>query len=164
MMDHRRTGRNRAQSHGTPATAARRVEGTKTAGSLAAAGFLERLRQIGRQGRLEIQLDLRDRVDEPKPLRMQELPLETEVALHTVGRIAGDGKIDLGEMDADLMRPPRLEADVEQRMLGHQFNQLEPGHGGARLFGVERSTRRIAAISPDGSVDPPCSRPRLSAY
>ena len=59
---------------------------------------------------------------------------------------------------------PDLEPDVEQRVLGHHFHQLEPGHGSAWLLGVERSTRRIAAIAPDRGVDPPCSRPRLSAH
>ena len=62
------------------------------------------------------------------------------------------------------MRPPRLEADVEQRVLGHHFHQLEPGHGSAWLLGVERSTRRIAAITPYRGIDPPCSRPRLAAH
>ena len=59
---------------------------------------------------------------------------------------------------------PRLEPDVEQRVLWQDFRHLEPRHRSAWLLGVERSTRRIAPIAPDRGVDPPRARPRLSSH
>ena len=48
---------------------------------------------------------------------MEELALEPEVVGDAVDRVAADGKPDRLEMDADLVRPARLEPDVEERVV-----------------------------------------------
>ena len=98
MVVHRRAGRNRAQSDGTPTTAGRRVEGTKTAAECtwrsdpvtspyAAACSLERAREIVRKWRLDVDLRPRGRMGEAEPVRMQELSLEAEISLDAVRRV-----------------------------------------------------------------------------
>ena len=131
-MFHRRAGRNRAQGDGTPATADRRVVGTKTAGksscpASARARWTANARSSG-SGDSTSTSAAGDRMREAQPVRVQELPVQAEVALHAVGRIPGDRKVDRGEVDADLVRPTGLEPDVEEGMLGKGLDDLEPGH------------------------------------
>ena len=59
---------------------------------------------------------------EAQPVRVEELPLETEVAGDAVDRVAADGQPDRLEVDADLVRPPRLEPHLEQRVLGEELD------------------------------------------
>ena len=47
---------------------------------------------------------------------MEELPLEAEIAADAVDGVAGDRQPDRREMDADLVRASRLEADAEKRV------------------------------------------------
>src|SRR6185312_9031175 len=96
-------------------------------------------------------------------IRVQELPFETEIALHAVQRIAGHGKLDRGEVNADLVRAARLEPDIEKRVLGHELPHLEPGDGVARLLRIERPPGRIAPVPADRGVDPPAARARAAA-
>ena len=49
---------------------------------------------------------------------MQELPLEPEVAGDAVDRVADDRQVDRRQVHADLVRPPRLEPDAQQRVRG----------------------------------------------
>ena len=92
---------------------------------------------------------------------MQELALEAEVVLHPVGGVAGHREVDRGEMDADLMRPPRLEPHVQERVLRERLDDLEPRDGVARLLRIERALRRVAPVTADRRVDPARPRPRL---
>ena len=53
--------------------------------------------------------DVRKQVVEREPRGVEELALEAEVARHAVDGVCGDREVDGGEVDADLVRPPRLE-------------------------------------------------------
>src|SRR2546425_456793 len=55
----------------------------------------------------------RARVPQGEDLRMQRRPGDQRRAT-PVDRIAQDRMMDVGEVDADLVRPPRSELDVEQ--------------------------------------------------
>jgi hypothetical protein len=68
---------------------------------------------------------------------MQELPLQAELAWPTIDGVARDRKVDRGEMNADLMRPPGLEANVEEGMAGQRLDELEVRHRVARRIRVE---------------------------
>ena len=172
MVIHRRAGRNRAQSDGTPATAGRRVEGTKTAGESSCRGAcLERARV-----RLEIGAASGDSTSTLRPRdRMREARAGARAG--TGARARGrpsrrrcaspdDRKVDRREVDADLVRPAGLEPHVEQRVLGQHLDELEQRDRVARLVRVERPPRRVAAVAADRGVDPPrarARRPRTSA-
>ena len=84
---------------------------------VSAAGERERGGQVGRELGRDVDLGLRQRVREPEPPGVQELALEPEVACHAVDGIAAHREADRLEMDADLVRAPGLEPDVEQRVL-----------------------------------------------
>ena len=55
---------------------------------------------------------------EQEPVRVQELPLEAEVACDPVLRITRHREVDRGEVYADLVRAPRLEPELEERVPG----------------------------------------------
>src|SRR6186997_3554599 len=133
----RRAGRNRAHSDGTPATAGRRVGGTKDRGSLAVARSRESILELGRERRLDVEKFPGERMVEPQCIGMQELPAEPEIAPHAVRRVSRDRQVDGREMDSDLVRSARFEPDVEERALRHQLAHLEQRHGSTRLVGVE---------------------------
>ncbi len=84
--------------------------------------------------------------------------------LDTVQGIARYGKVDRGQVDPDLVCPPRLQRDVEERMLRRRLHDLEVGHGLAGLVGVERTPRRVAARAADRSVDPTRARARMPSH
>ena len=94
---------------------------------------------------------------------MEELPLEPEVARDAVDGVAGDRKLERLEVDADLVRPPRLEPHVEQRPLAEPLAHLEPRDRLARRVGVERVPRPVATIAADRGGDAPRARARRSA-
>src|SRR5262245_36513958 len=94
---------------------------------------------------------------------VQKLTLEAEIARDAVLGVSRDGQVDRGQMHADLVRPSRLETDVEERMLPHPLAQLEAGDCLPRLVRVERASRRIAPIASDGSIDPSRARPRSAS-
>src|SRR5919204_834251 len=97
---------------------------------------------------------------EAEARRVEELAHEAELAWPAVHRIAGDGEIDRREMDADLVRPARLEPHVEQRMSREELDHLEMRDRVARRVGVERAADRVAAIATDWSLDPSAAGPR----
>ena len=70
-----------------------------------------------------------------------------------VGPVARDRQVDRREMDADLVRPPRLERDAEQRVAPEQLVDLEVRHRFARRVGVERVPLRVAAVAADRRLD-----------
>ena len=86
---------------------------------------------------------------------MEELPLEPEVARDAVDRVAGDRKLDGLEVDADLVGPPRLEPDVEERVRRQELDDLEERHGVPRGGRIERVAGAVGAIAPDRRLDPP---------
>ena len=83
---------------------------------------LQRGGQIRGQIRADVHLRPRQRMGEPKPPRVQELPLQAEVAGHPVDGVAADRKVDRLQVDADLVRAACLEPDVEQRMSCARFS------------------------------------------
>src|SRR5688572_389929 len=85
----------------------------------------ERRLEIRRQRRLEVEPVATHGMPEAQAVRVQELPLEPQVALRAVLRIARHGQVDRREVHADLVRAAGLEPDVEQRVLGESLSHLE---------------------------------------
>ncbi len=71
---------------------------------------------------------------------MQELALEPELRRAAIGRVAGDGQVDRGQVDADLMSAAGLERRADERVAWEQLLDLEVRDGVARVRGVERVT------------------------
>ena len=90
---------------------------------------------------------------EGEPRRVQELPLEAEIPDHAVQRVAGDGEIDRGEVDANLVCATRLEADAQERVSREEPFDLEMRHRGPRRVRVERVAEAVVAVAADGRVD-----------
>src|SRR3954468_4639779 len=67
-------------------------------------------------------------------------------------------------MDADLVSPAGLQADVEKRMAVEQPLDVEMRDGVARPLRVERHARRVAPVAADRRLDPPVPRPRPAPY
>ena len=76
---------------------------------------------------------------EGEPRRVEELPLEAELACDPVHRIAGDGEVDRREMDADLVRPAGLEPDAQERVALEELLELEVRHRRARRVACRAS-------------------------
>ena len=93
-----------------------------------------------------------------KPRGVEELPFQPEVAFDAVGRIAGDWKVDRGEVDPDLMGAAGHEARAEERMTGEELEKLEFGDRLARRRSVERHPGRVTPVSADWSLDPSAAR------
>ena len=93
---------------------------------------------------------------------MQELPLEAEVARDAVDGVSRDREVDRLEVHADLVRPPRLQPDREQRVLRQQLERLEVRDRLARGRGVERVARAVDAVAADRRLDP--ARPGRAAH
>ena len=91
---------------------------------------------------------------------MQELALEAQVAGDAVDGVAADRKLDRLQMDADLVRPPRLEPHLEERARPDELLHLEPRDRVPRRLGVERAARTVAAVTADRRLDPPGSGTR----
>ena len=72
--------------------------------------------EVGRERRGNLDRGSRHRMLEGEPACVQKLPLEPEIPGPAVQGVARDGQVDGGEMDADLMRPPGLEGDAQQRV------------------------------------------------
>jgi hypothetical protein len=103
-------------------------------------------------------------MDEREARGVEELALEAEVAVHAVGRISGDGEVDRGEVNADLMRAARLETHAQERVLAEELEQLELGHGVSGEVGIEGDARRIMAVAPDRRLDPSAARARAPPH
>ena len=94
---------------------------------------------------------------------MEKLALEPEVALHAVDGVAGDGKLNRMEVDANLVRSAGLEPHGQKRVGGHQLDHLEVRNRIARRRRVERVPRRVGAIAADGGLDSPTPGARFAA-
>src|SRR3989304_3910827 len=68
--------------------------------------LLQRRLQVLRQGRLELEVAAVARVVEAQPVSVQKLPPH-ELRPPAVHRVAHEGVAQAGEVDADLVRPPR---------------------------------------------------------
>src|SRR5919106_2653514 len=102
-------------------------------------------------------------MDKGEAGRVEELPAEAEVARDAVDGIAGDRKVDGCQVDADLVRAPGLERYPQQRVPRHELEEVEVRHCLPRRRGVERDAGRVAAVAPDGGLDPPALRERAPA-
>ena len=80
-----------------------------------------------------------------------------------VDRIAHDRQVDRGQMDADLVGPPRLEPHVEQRVAAEQLGDLEVRDRLPRRVRVERLARRVVRSRPIGASIRPAPRARPAA-
>src|SRR5205085_10295195 len=76
----------------------------------------QRVGELLRYRRLQIDPFTGDRMDECESRRVQELPPQPELVRPAVDRISGHRQVDRREVHADLMRAPRLETHVEQRV------------------------------------------------
>src|SRR5262245_25066348 len=77
--------------------------------------------------RRQVDLLPAERMGEPKPVGVEELALEPEIATDPVHGVTAHRQLDRRQMDADLVCTTGLETDFEQRALGHQLDHLEPG-------------------------------------
>ena len=170
----RRAGRNRAHGDGTPASAGRRVEGTRTAGVYpigarsdpgATALAPARARPRGRP-------EAATRRRPPPPVSgcanrsrcaCRNWRSSPRSPLTPYCGSPGHGKVDRSEVHADLVRAPGLERDVEERVLRQGLHDLEVRHRLARLVGVERAPRRIAPVAADRRLDPSRAGARMPA-
>src|SRR3954452_10624915 len=149
----------RSRSHGTTAQAliaglmergrGMVPDGCRTSGARAAKCVLEVLRQLG----AHVDVLPGDGVGEAEAPGMEELALETAVVRDAVNGIPADRQVYRLEVNPDLVRPPRLEPYVEQRMVAHRLLDLEPRARIARSRGVERVARAIAPIAADRRLD-----------
>ena len=77
-----------------------------------------------------------------------------------VARVAGDRVADRGEVGADLVRAPGLEARLDQRVGRQQLEHLEVGAGLARAAPADRPPLRRPVVAAERRVDRPRARPR----
>ena len=82
--------------------------------------------EFGRKRRLKAHRLSRRRVLEPEGGGVQHHPRGRDAA---VGRIARDRRPRMGELHTGLMRPTRLELELEHRALPPAREQPHPGHG-----------------------------------
>src|SRR5260221_2999183 len=83
---------------------------------------------------------------EAELVRMEELAFKLEIAYNTVRRVARDRQADRFEVDADLVCPPRVEAQLEQRPVAYGLLELEPRDRVTRRVGVDRMAGSIPTI------------------
>src|SRR3954452_13066633 len=103
--------------------------------------------QVFRQRRLHLDLLTRERMCEREAGRVEELAVEIELAGSPVQGITRDRQVDRGDVDANLMRPSRLELHVEQCMAWEQLHDGEVGDRVARRVSVEGMAHRIASVA-----------------
>src|SRR5262249_61339647 len=82
-----------------------------------------------RQLRGEGELLARARVRERQPGGVQELALEPVAFARPVLRVSHDRMADRREVHSDLMRAPRLQARVNERVSRQRLDHLEVGAG-----------------------------------
>ena len=68
-------------------------------------------------------------------------------------RVTRERQPDRLEVHPDLVRPPRLEPDTQQRALAHEALDLEEGDGLTRRRGVERVPRGVVTVAADRRLD-----------
>src|SRR5260221_3555337 len=120
----------------------------------------QRALELGRQRRGDVDRLARDRMPEGEPRRMEELALEPELAAAAGERVARDREVDRLEMHADLVRPPRLERDSQERVTPEQLLDLEVRHRLAQRVAVERVPQGVAPVATDRCVDRAAPRAR----
>lgn len=109
--------------------------------------------ELRRERRGDLYARVGERMRERQLRRVQELPVELRFR-DPVDGVTHDGKVDRGEVDANLVRPAGLEANLEQRVPADQLVHLEVGRRLSRMVGVERPARGIGAIAADRGLDP----------
>src|SRR2546430_1423058 len=95
--------------------------------------------------------------------RVQELTAEAEVAANAVRRVAGDGQVDRGQVDADLVCATGLETNAEERVLRQQLLDLEVRDRLLRRLGIERAAHGVAPVAADRGIDRAAPRARAAA-
>ena len=116
------------------------------------------LDEIGRQRRLERQLDTRDRVGEGEPVGVEEGPADNDRSPRAaVAGVTRNGMTDSGEMNSDLMSTSSEEIDFEERILVMIISLThETCFSNFRIDGVMYShPLSIIGISPDIGLDIP---------
>ena len=88
---------------------------------------------------------------------MEKLTAESGLR-SSVDRIADDREIDRRQMDANLVRPPRLEPDTQERVAWQHALDLEVRDGTPRRVRIERHAHRVIAVTADRCLDPPATR------
>ncbi len=91
---------------------------------------------------------------------MQELPLQPMPPARPVLGIPGDGMLDRGEVDADLMRPPGLEPRMDERVRRQILDHLEVGRRLPRSRPLHCPLCPLPAIPPEGRVNGPGPAPQ----
>ena len=61
---------------------------------------------------------------EPQAVRVEKLPSKPEISADAVHRVAADRELDRLEVDAELVRPPRLQTELEKRTLAELCRKL----------------------------------------
>ncbi len=95
---------------------------------------------------------------------MEKLPVEAELGAVAVDPVADDGVADRRHVDADLVRPARLERHPKERPPREGLDELEVRDRIAGTVAVERLAGRVAPVAPDRGLDPPGPRRRPPAH
>ena len=128
--------------------------------------YLASLPEVGSRAAAERLLAAEDvRVDGEARAKSYRLSggedVEFELARTAVERVTCNREIDRREVDANLMRSPGLEPDVEQGVSRQQLHELEVRHRIARRVRVQRVTERISPVTPDRRLDATRARTRV---
>ena len=102
--------------------------------------------ELAGQRRLDLDALSRQRVVECEARRVEELAPKSRVR-RAVHRVADDRQADRAEVDADLVGPPCLQVDAEERVLAQQLEQLEVRHRLARAVRVQGLAGGVAAVA-----------------
>ena len=122
----------------------------------------QRLGEVVRQRRLELELLARERVPEPELGAVQELAGEAVAPGMPVARVARDRVADRGEVGADLVGAAGLQAHLDQGVRRQQLEHPEVGAGLARRAAANRPALGGPVVASQGGVDRPGSRARMA--
>src|SRR5215213_1800341 len=128
------------------------------------AGACQRRLEVVRQGRAQVEPLVGERVAEAQAGTVQELPPQPVSPGVPVARIAADGMADRGEVRADLVGAPGLQARLDQRV---RLQGLDHSEVGARLAGAapaHGATLGRAMVAAQRRVDRPLARARPSLH
>ena len=95
---------------------------------------------------------------------MQKLALEPEIVRYAVDGVPRDTKVDRGQVNSNLVRSTRREADAKERATREELEQLELGHGVTGNGGVERDAGGVAPVAADRRFDSSSPRARPAAH
>ena len=84
---------------------------------------------------------------------VQKLPLEAIPSGDAVERVAADRMADRGKVDTNLMGPPGLEHDPQQRGVRQQALDLEMRPRGPGLIRLDRHLQPVARVATDRRID-----------